>query len=167
MISPALFNMLLYRSWLARKERWAVREERSYDKMDSAFGRMPIVIYLGDFLQLRPVGGRSLLVSLQTLAEEDKEMYPEHQQATKLFQSITCCCELQGAMRFQDIPGGHKLRDLIAFMRQPTAKSTKEFKLAAASWEAIQARGPGDGAPETDPRLQEDRFQRGQMLGNY
>ena len=68
-----------------------------------------------------------MLVSLETLAEEDKEMYPEHQQATKLFQSITCCCELQGTMRFQDNPGGHKLRDLIAFMRLPTAKGTKQF----------------------------------------
>ena len=94
-------------------------------------------------------------------------MYPEHQQATTLFQSITCCCELQGTMRFQDNPGGHKLRDLIAFMRQPTAKGTKEFKLAAKPWQAIQARGPGGSAPEDDPRLREDKFQWGHMLGIY
>ena len=167
MISPALFNMLLYRSWLARRERWEVREERLYDKMDTAFGRMPIVIYLGDFLQLRPIGGRSLLVSLQTLAEQGKEMYAEHQQATKLFQGITCCCELQGTMRFQDNPGGRKLRDLVAFMREPTARGTKEFELAEKSWRAIQARGPGGDAPEDDPRLREDRFQRGHMLSIY
>ena len=70
-------------------------------------------------------------------------------------------------MRFQDNPGGHKLRDLIAFMRQPTAKGTREFKLAAKSWQAVQARGPGGSAPEDDPRLREDKFQRGHMLGIY
>ena len=41
MISAALLNMCLCRSWLARKECRAVREERLYDKADTAFGRMP------------------------------------------------------------------------------------------------------------------------------
>ena len=167
MMSPALFNMLLYRSWIARKDGWAVREERLYDKLDTAFGRMPIVIYLGDFLQLRPVAGRSLLVNLQELADGEKEMHPEHQMAVKLFQGVECCCELQGTMRFQDNPGGHKLRDLVAFMRQPKAAGSKEYALAAESWRAIQARGPADGAPEADPRMRSDKFQRGHMLAIY
>ena len=94
-------------------------------------------------------------------------MYPEHQQATKLFQSLTCCCELQGTMRFQKTPGGDKLRDLIAFMRAPAAKGTKEFRLAVKSWQAIQAKAAGDNAPEADPRLREEKFQCGHMLSIY
>ena len=51
-ISPALLNMLLYRSFHGRAERWDVSEPM-YDKLEGAFGRMPLVILLGDFLQLR------------------------------------------------------------------------------------------------------------------
>ena len=43
----------------------------------------------------------------------------------------------------------------------------EEFRLATAFWQAIQARGPSDCAPEDDLRLREDRFQRGHMLGIY
>ena len=54
MISPAYYNMLLYRSYHGREARWEVTAERLYDKLEGAFGRMPIVIHLGDFLKLRP-----------------------------------------------------------------------------------------------------------------
>ena len=50
MISPALYNMLLYRSYHGRATAWEVNEERLYDKFEGAFGRMPLVIHLGDFL---------------------------------------------------------------------------------------------------------------------
>ena len=46
MIGPNLYNMLLYRSYHGRAERWEVREDM-YDKLEGAFGRMPIVIQLG------------------------------------------------------------------------------------------------------------------------
>ena len=44
---------------------------------------------------------------------------------------------------------------------------TKQFKLAAEYLQAIQACGLGDSAPEADPRLQDDKFQQGHMLGIY
>ena len=38
MVSPALYNMLAYRSFLGRAERWDV-EEKDYDQLKGAFGR--------------------------------------------------------------------------------------------------------------------------------
>ena len=53
MISPALYNMLLYRSFHGRTSKYEVPESL-YDKLQGAFGRIPLVIHLGDLLQLRP-----------------------------------------------------------------------------------------------------------------
>ena len=59
MIGPDLYNLLLYRSFHGRRTKWSIQESE-YDKLGSAFGRMPIVIHLGDFLQKKPIGGRSI-----------------------------------------------------------------------------------------------------------
>ena len=59
MIGPDLYNLLLYRSFHGRGNKWKVQESE-YDKLSSAFGRMPIVIHLGDFLQKNPIGGHSI-----------------------------------------------------------------------------------------------------------
>ena len=61
MIDPRVYNMLLYRSFHGRADRWNV-SEAEYDKLNGAFGRMPIVIHLGDFLQKKLVGGSYSLI---------------------------------------------------------------------------------------------------------
>ena len=55
MIGPDLYNLLLFRSFHGRRARWNVKESE-YDKLQGAFGRMPLVIHLGDFLQKKPIG---------------------------------------------------------------------------------------------------------------
>eukprot|EP00959_Pyramimonas_sp_CCMP1952_P444789 9313016-Pyramimonas_sp.AAC.1 len=84
MVSPNLFNMLAYRAFHARRHQCDLQEAK-YLKASCAFGRVPIVIYLGDFLQLKPTGsGISLLSDLQELATVDsgREGPPvEHQRA--------------------------------------------------------------------------------------
>ena len=55
MIGPDLYNLLLFRSFQGRSMRWDVKESE-YDKLGGSFGRMPIVIHLGDFLQKKPIG---------------------------------------------------------------------------------------------------------------
>ena len=105
MVSPNLFNMLLYRSWHGRRKQFQV-PELDYMKAASAFGRMPIVIYLGDFLQLKPTGtGLSLLSDLRTLAGLDRaEKLPaEHQQAMKFFCDTALCFELKASDRFKTL----------------------------------------------------------------
>ena len=54
MIGPDLYNMLLFRSFHGRRTRWDVQEPE-YDKLNGAFGRMPIVIHLGDFLKKKRI----------------------------------------------------------------------------------------------------------------
>ena len=53
MISPALYNMLLYRAFHGRAANFEVPEAQ-YDKLQGAFGRVPLVLHLGDFLTTSP-----------------------------------------------------------------------------------------------------------------
>jgi len=77
MISPALYNMLLFRFYHGRLKRWQIPQERYYVQKLCAFGCIPLVLHLGDFLQLRPTAAMSLLTDLTTLppTSEDKKMY--------------------------------------------------------------------------------------------
>ena len=59
MIGPSLYNLLLFRGFHGRRSHWKVAEAE-YDKPQGAFGRMQLVIQLGDFLQKKPIGGSSV-----------------------------------------------------------------------------------------------------------
>ena len=59
MIGPDYYNFLLYRGFHGRRAKWNVKEFE-YDKLRGAFGRMPLVIHLGDFLQKKPTPSLSL-----------------------------------------------------------------------------------------------------------
>ena len=96
--------MLLYRAYHGRADGWEVPEPE-YDKLSGAFGRMPIVIHLGDFLQLKPTGGAmSLITNLKALEEQGelRDMPAEFQQVMRLFCNIPLCFELQETNRFKD-----------------------------------------------------------------
>ena len=155
MISPAYYNMLLYRSYHGRKARWEVTEERLYDKFEGAFGRMPIVIHLGDFMQLRPTANYSLLHDFPALSRtnEHVDLPAEYQSAAKLFVATPLVYELQGTKRFKD----ERLRALMNFMRNPSAPMPARV---ASYWQEIQA------APD-DARFREPRFQTDHMLAMY
>ena len=71
MIGPDIYNFLSYRSYHGRRDRWNV-QECEYDKPKTAFGRMPIVIKLGDFLQKKPIGSLSLIDDLVELERNNK-----------------------------------------------------------------------------------------------
>jgi hypothetical protein len=157
MIGPDLYNLLLFRSFHGRRERWKVKESE-YDKLQGAFGRMPIVIHLGDFLQKKPIGGYSvsLIDDLNERERSDKfpeNFAPEYQAAMKLFCKAPLCFEFQASNRIKE----PKLRALMTFIRDPPRKIPAEIK---AHWEAIQLK-------ENDARLREERFQIGHMIGIY
>ena len=152
MVSPNLYNMLLYRGFHGRRDKFNV-PEGDYMTRKGAFGRMPLVIMLGDFLQLRPTGtGISLLSDLQALetAAGDDGPPAEHQQAMKFFCQTPLCFEFQASNRFKD----EKLRKMMDFMRAP--KPTVPVDVAA-TWQEMQIR-------PADARLREERFQHGHML---
>lgn len=152
-ISPALLNMLLYRSFHGRADRWEVQEPM-YDKHSGAFGRMPIVIFLGDFLQLRPTAAMSLL---DDLSDAGRDVPPEFQMASKLLMTTPFCFELRKTNRFKD----ERLAELMAFMRAPGKKLPAHLR---QHWLAMQVK---DRPNQPDPRLQENRFQTGHMLAIY
>ena len=157
MIGPDLYNLLLFRSFHGRRARWNVKESE-YDKLQGAFGRMPIVIHLGDFLQKKPIGGHSISL-IDDLKERERNgklpenFPPEYQMAMTLFQQTPFCFEFQASNRIKE----PKLRALMTFIRDPPKKIPDEIK---ALWEAIQLK-------EDDARLGEERFQIGHMIGIY
>ena len=113
MISPALYNMLLYRFYHGRKKRWHVTQERHYVQRKCAFGRMPLKLHLGDFLQLRPTAAMSLLTDMNALAHktEDKQVPAEFQDAAKLFLATEHCYELFATNRFRNDESGRQLKE--------------------------------------------------------
>ena len=106
MIGPDLYNLLLYRSFYGRQTRWKVKESE-YDKSTGAFGRMPITIHLGDFLQKKPIGGPSISL-IDDLRERERlgklpENYPpEYHMAMKLFCNTPYCFEFQASNRIKE-----------------------------------------------------------------
>ena len=106
MVSPSLYNMLLFRSFHGRACTHSLKESE-YDKLKGAFGGMPIVIHLGDFLQKKPIGGPSLIEDIQALEEmknhkgEELQLAPEAQMAMKLFCNTPLCFELRISNRFR------------------------------------------------------------------
>ena len=157
MIGPDLYNLLLYRSFHGRRARWNVLESE-YDKLQGAFGRMPILIHLGDFLQKKPIGGHSISL-IDDLKERERSgklpenFPPEYQMAMKLFCQAPLCFEFQASNRIKE----PKLRALMNFIRDPPRKIPDEIK---RHWEAIKLK-------EDDTRLREERFQIGHMIGIY
>ena len=157
MVGPDLYNLLLFRSFQGRRMRWDVKESE-YDKLGGSFGRMPIVIHLGDFLQKKPIGGcsMSLIDDLQERERVGKlpENYaPEYQMAMKLFCQTPLCFEFQASNRIKE----PRLRALMSFIRNPPRTIPDDIR---SFWEEVQLK-------ENDARLQEERFQIGHMIGIY
>jgi hypothetical protein len=82
MIAPSLYNMLLFRAFPRRRHNWQVKEDE-YDKLNGAFGRIPIVIHVGDFLQLNPTGTNLSLISGNVVLEAFGTDIPAEQQAVQ------------------------------------------------------------------------------------
>ena len=143
MVGPDLYKLLLFRSFHGRRTHWNVKESE-YDELHGAFGRMPIVLHLGDFLQKKPIGGASVspIDDLKERAANGKlpEGYPaEFQSAAKLFCNTPLCFELQASNRIKE----PKLRALVTFIRDPPKKMPAYI---IARWNSIQVR-------ENDVRL--------------
>jgi hypothetical protein len=145
--------MLLFRAFHGRRHLWEVKEDE-YDKLNGAFGRMPIVIHLGDFLQLKPTGTNlSLISGKRDLEETSIDIPAEQQAAMSLFCRTPLCFELKESNRFQD----DDLSALMDYIRSPTDGVHPKLE---AIWQSIQLK-------ESDNRLQEERFQNGHMIAIY
>ena len=156
MVPPSWWNMLLFRGCHGRARRWGVDVTR-YDMPGNAFGRVPIVIKLGDFLQKKPVGSKISLVTdvsrLSVEVQQKLELPVEAQQSMKLFVSTPHVFEFLESNRFKD----ERLKSFMAYMRAPTVPVPASIE---ALWESMRL-VPGD------TRLSEPRFQQGHMIGIY
>ena len=100
MVEAAWYNMLDVRSMHGRSKTHDV-QETTYKKPQRHFGRTPLVIHLGDFLQLSPTTNISLVADLDAKNEDDTCKYVEPpsvevQHAIKLFRIIPHVFELRG-----------------------------------------------------------------------
>ena len=161
MVSALLYNMLDFRAMLGRRLVFGV-DPNTYAKTGCAFGRVPIVLHLGDFFQLRPTAQLSLLDDLMAQDEHGNwkhaDVPAEVQHAQKVFAQIPDVFELGGTMRFKP---GDPLIDLLQCMRQG-------HRLPDAIWNAFQqrcARNTTSGNP--DERFNLPRFRRGYCMSIY
>ena len=110
MVSAVLYNMLDYRSMLGRSAAFNV-DPLTYTKVGCVFGRVPIVLHLGDFLQL----SRTAQISLIEDPHRRDDSGPTDSQAgcfgsttcTKGFQADTRCFRVAGYHAFQAPGSSH------------------------------------------------------------
>ena len=150
MVSPKLLGAASYRMCLARRRSHGADPDL-YTESGHRFGKVPLVVLAGDFMQLPPFEGKvrvSLCMSSPSWAKL------EHLNGLKLFwEGITDVVLLPRTFRFldrsQDLPVPCPwLPRLFEFMREP---ETFRRKLPDDLWGEIQrwqVRGAGD------PRLQ-------------
>ena len=161
MVSALLYNMLDFRAMLGRRLVFGV-DPNTYAKTGCAFGRVPIVLHLGDFFQLRPTAQLSLLDDLMAQDEHGNwkhaDVPAEVQHAQKVFAEIPDVFELRGTMRFKP---GDPLIDLLQCMRQG-------HRLPDAIWNAFQQRcARNTTSGNADERFNLPRFRRGYCMSIY
>lgn len=160
MVSASLYNMLDWRIMLGRKLGHDV-SETTYSRIGCAFGRIPIIIHLGDFLQLKPTGQMSLVDDVETKLPDGSWKYPnvtpEIQHAQELFCNVPDVFELRGTMRF--VRGD----PIIAFLQCMRTGGT----FPAEVWTAFESTFAKDTPDSPDPRHLETRFAEGFGMGIY
>ena len=165
MVSAANYNMLDFRAMHARTKTHAVMES-NHKNPGCSFGRCPIVIHLGDFLQLSPTAALSLVTDVNAKNADGSYVFEEPpaleiQNAIKVFKRIPCVIELQGTKRF--VPGDPIIK-FLECMRQGK-------KIPTPIWKAFERTFALDGypgrAPQLDPRHGTTKFLEGYGLGMY
>ena len=161
MISGGVYNMVDFRSMCGRKDAWDV-DESNYKKDHCHFGRIPIVIHLGDFLQLTPTAQIGLIQDVNEKDEEGNYKLPEPptlevQHAIRVFGKIPDVVELKGTKRFKQ---GDPLIDFLACMRVGK-------RIPAATWTAFEKTHAADNHDRLDERHALPKFAQGCGLSMY
>ena len=121
-LSATLFHADALLHTYARAVRHDLQIEQ-YTDADQLFGKMPVLILSGDFLQLLPVPE-----SGSFLAPVDQASW-EHRQGRTIFQKIKYVFEFKTSNRFKD----PLLKEILEVMRTKTG-----CKLSAQAWKALQ-----------------------------
>ena len=103
-----------------------------YFKPQERWGRLPVVVYSGDHLQLPPVpASSSMLASLEGTTNE-------HKVGAKIFRDADLVFEFQQAMRYSD----QTLIDILHTMRLPGGKALTEQQWLALKDTQVSAEQP-------------------------
>lgn len=172
MVGALLFNMLSYRSTCGRSVEHCVTPGAYMDGPEggpypNAFGRCPIVLLLGDFLQLPPTNNVSVAEDLlakdittgQYIRRETPSL--EVQYGCKLFKAIPHVFELHGTKRFIK---GDPLGEFLTCMRR---REVTGLRFPPHVWSAFQDTFANDECGRLDPRHSEDKFRNGFGVAMY
>ena len=158
LVSPAMFGGISYRVGLARQHLGC--DPNLYATREHSFGGIPIVIMLGDFMQLAPFENK---VRMSLVMEPRDKWRPHALAGRKLFwEALTHVMFLRKTHRFVDRATTPPtpcpvLPDLLAYMRDPRGRAMPSRLWAAArSWRCTGAE---------DPRRRSRRMQRGFEMG--
>ena len=160
MVSAANYNMLDFRAMYARTKSHAVTES-NYSRPGFSFGRCPIVIQLGDFLQLSPTASLSLVTDVNAKSDDGSYVFSkppilEIQSAIRVFKRASCVIELHGTKRFVV---GDPLIKLLACMRRGEA-------IPPLIWNAFEKTFALDSFPGREP-IQDPRHTTPKFLEGY
>ena len=161
MVSAAAYKMLDVRAMHGRSQTHDVTEA-SYKKPGHHFGRVPIVIHLGDFLQLSPTANIGLIEDVNAKNEDGTYKYPEPpsleiQNAIRVFGAIPHIFELRGTKRFKP---GDPLITFLNCMREGK-------RIPARVWQAFKETFASDADGQLDPRHEDPKFKHGFGLAMY
>ena len=168
MVAAPLYNMLDYRAMLGRSRVHDVHpchSDRRCDYRHVAFGRCPIVIHLGDFLQLAPTGSTSLIADLDELTENGSHRYSERtvscwlevQHACQVFRAIPSVFNFQGTKRF--VAGD----PLVAFLGCMRAGR----RIPPEVWASFAHQFAADNSGDLDIRHGQARWRDGYGMAIY
>jgi hypothetical protein len=173
MVGAPLCNALTYRSTCGRQRTHDV-PPGTYSHLEGvpslyrrAFGRIPIVIFLGDFLQLPPTGMTSLIEDANAKLPDGSYVHteplsPEVQHACNLFQRIPNIYELQGTKRFVE---GDPLIQFLNRMRAKVPAGQRRFP--PDIWAAFEDTFARDTEAHLDPRHTDPQFLDGYGMAMY
>ena len=152
---PAMVqNMLLYRIMRARQDHGLQWE--TYALPDYLFGKMPIVIIAGDFLQIKPANEISLADNMLQIAKAGKrKIFAEHQAGQDSVMQVADVVHLKTSKRFQD----KDMPAVTSAMRQ----SRPDKPMAESALDLLRTRKIE--SCKTD--LQKKLFRHGHVLSLY
>ena len=158
-LMPAnIFNMLHVRCSWGRKQACNI-DMGTIEHTRQSFGYIPIVLLLGDPLQLRP-RGLGLLTDLRAVVAAGIEVHVEQEQGIKLFANFRDVWVLTGTKRFLD----DDLPKLLQCLRSGKVMPRALWKSLEAQFCKLGEEGDEDAAEQ---RLTQPRWLDGDEIGIY
>ena len=153
MMPAEALNMEMYRAMWGRREQFGVNVDE-YAQQCTLFGRMPLVVFLGDFLQLKPPKQISLADDLFEKARQGSVVSVEAQTACEAFRGVNTVIELLETRRFED----KVLPKVMNFIREADDTCMPE-----EMWQSLLSRS----VEKNQAQLEDDLFANGHLVGIF